>query len=344
MQDIGFVHYWWRHDYQAAAEWFNQASQVEGAPWFLRSLAATTLAAGRRPRDRRGRCGSRFGRSAEIDWLRNDAERRLMQLDAHGLHVRAAVAARSLLRAVPGAKTRDWAALVRAGVVPGVPVDPAGVPYEIDAAGRVQLSSRSPLFPLPEEPQHIVAAPHHEQRGSGGHRRARSARSSAASSTSASTGCRSDDRSSGPASACGACGRALVLVREHSGPELRRCLAAAAGRAARRISIRYPIVEALTAVHVRRGVVVLRSEPAARVAAGLRLRAHRAVRDRSRASPAAERHHAAGHRGRLRVQLCHRAGLARFADRDRRRRRRAVGDRGRSTTASATKKASGWAT
>ena len=26
MQDIGFVHYWWRHDYQAAAAWFDAAS------------------------------------------------------------------------------------------------------------------------------------------------------------------------------------------------------------------------------------------------------------------------------------------------------------------------------
>ena len=39
MQDIGFVHYWWRHDYRAASEWFDRASKVEGAPWFLRSLA-----------------------------------------------------------------------------------------------------------------------------------------------------------------------------------------------------------------------------------------------------------------------------------------------------------------
>ena len=48
MQDAGFVHYWWRHDYKAAAEWFKRASEVAGAPWFLKSLAATTLAEGGR--------------------------------------------------------------------------------------------------------------------------------------------------------------------------------------------------------------------------------------------------------------------------------------------------------
>src|SRR5207253_1133872 len=46
MQDIGFVHYWWRHDYEAAAAWFQRASDVPGAPWWLRSLAANTVAQG----------------------------------------------------------------------------------------------------------------------------------------------------------------------------------------------------------------------------------------------------------------------------------------------------------
>jgi hypothetical protein len=46
MQDIGFVYYWWEHDFRKAAAWFDKASQVPGAPWFLRSLAANTLAVG----------------------------------------------------------------------------------------------------------------------------------------------------------------------------------------------------------------------------------------------------------------------------------------------------------
>src|SRR5207244_12158006 len=46
MEDIGFVHYWWRHDYESAALWFERASQVAGAPWWLRSLAAHMLAPG----------------------------------------------------------------------------------------------------------------------------------------------------------------------------------------------------------------------------------------------------------------------------------------------------------
>src|SRR5439155_18809165 len=46
MQDIGFVHYWYEHDLARAAARFDAGSRIEGAPWWLRSLAATTLAAG----------------------------------------------------------------------------------------------------------------------------------------------------------------------------------------------------------------------------------------------------------------------------------------------------------
>ena len=81
MQDIGFVHYWWRHDYPAAAAAFEKASQIPEAPWFLRSLAATTIAEGGDRRSSRTMWEA-IRASAEVDWLRKDAERRLMQLDA----------------------------------------------------------------------------------------------------------------------------------------------------------------------------------------------------------------------------------------------------------------------
>ena len=76
MQDIGFVYYWWVHDYQAASQWFQRASDVPGAPWFLRSLAATTLAEGGDRQSSRTMWQA-IKASAEIDWLRSDADRRL---------------------------------------------------------------------------------------------------------------------------------------------------------------------------------------------------------------------------------------------------------------------------
>lgn len=155
MQDIGFVHYWWYQDYRAAAEWFDRASQRPGAPWWLRSLAATTLAQGGDRQSSR-LMWEAIRQSAEIDWLRRDAERRLMQLGALD-QIDALQKAVDRLTASAGQPPSDWLPLVRARLLTGIPVDPAGMPYEIDGSGRVRLASKSPLFPLPKEPTRKVA-------------------------------------------------------------------------------------------------------------------------------------------------------------------------------------------
>ena len=153
MQDIGFVHYWWRHDYRAASEWFDRASRVPGAPWFLRSIAATTLAEGGDRQSSRTMWES-IRASAEIDWLKRDAERRLMQLDVMDF-IPTVQAEVDRAAAATGTMPRDWNGLIGAGVVPGIPVDPTKTPYEIDESGTVILSPQSPLYPLPSEPQRI---------------------------------------------------------------------------------------------------------------------------------------------------------------------------------------------
>src|SRR5262245_50634010 len=146
MQDIGFVHYWWRHDYRSAGEWFARAADVPGAPWFLRSLAANTIAAGGDRRASRALWTS-IGESADNDWLRNDAARRLKQLDALDV-IEELQKGLDALTARTGVSITGWAELVRAGLVRGVPLDPAGTPYIIDQNGRVWVSRDSPLFPL----------------------------------------------------------------------------------------------------------------------------------------------------------------------------------------------------
>ena len=150
MEDIGFVHYWYRHDFRTAAQWFDRAAHVRGAPWWLASMAATTLAEGG-DRTSSRRMWEAIRESAENDWLRNNAEHRLLQLRAldqiDGLQAAVDAFARR-----SGAPPRDWAALARANGWSGVPLDPAGAPYELSPDGRVSLSRRSSLWPLPEEP------------------------------------------------------------------------------------------------------------------------------------------------------------------------------------------------
>ena len=156
LQDIGFVHYWYLHDYGAAATWFRQASEVPDAPWFLRSLAAVTLAQGGDRRSSRAMWES-IRQSAELDWLRQDADRRLLQL-------RALDEIDVLQRAVDdfsrrgGQPPASWPALVQSRVVRGVPVDPTGTPYEL-TDGRVSISKSSSLWPLPVEPDQLDTRP-----------------------------------------------------------------------------------------------------------------------------------------------------------------------------------------
>ena len=151
MEDIGFVHYWYNHDYRAAARWFQKASDTPGAPWWLRSLAATTLAQGGDRQSSR-LMWEAIRQSAQIDWLRQDAERRLLQLraldDIDTLQQRVDAFERGATQPLAG-----WQPLVRARVLPGVPLDPSRTPYEVTPEGRVRISGASPLAPLPEEPQ-----------------------------------------------------------------------------------------------------------------------------------------------------------------------------------------------
>jgi tetratricopeptide (TPR) repeat protein len=155
MEDIGFVHYWFRHDFQAAADWFRKASDVPGAPWWLRSLAATTLAEGGDRQSSRA-MWTAIRQSAEIDWLRNDADRRLRQLDALDMVDALQRAADDYARRT--GEPPDFQALLRARVLRGYPLDPAGTPFEM-TNGRVQLSKSSPLWPPPDEPAGAVRPP-----------------------------------------------------------------------------------------------------------------------------------------------------------------------------------------
>jgi hypothetical protein len=157
VEDIGFVHYWYRQDYMAAAASFDKAARVAGAPWWLKSLAATTLAQGGDRRSSR-QMWTAIRESAEIDWLRKDAERRLLQLRA--LDEIDAVQQRVSAFAVrTGQKALTWPVLARAGVVPGIMADPTGTPYELTSDGLVRLSQQSALWPPPQEPQGLRRPP-----------------------------------------------------------------------------------------------------------------------------------------------------------------------------------------
>jgi tetratricopeptide (TPR) repeat protein len=151
MQDIGFVYYWFAHDYREAAAWFEKASEVPGAPVWLKGLAATTLAQGGDRQSSR-RMWQAILETSDVEWLRNSAQRILAQLQALD-DIDAIQSRLDAFAKVRGAPPGDWPTVVRARVFPGTPADPSGTPYELTGDGRVRLSPSSPLFPLPVEPQ-----------------------------------------------------------------------------------------------------------------------------------------------------------------------------------------------
>ena len=148
MQDIGFVYYWALGDFPNAAAWFTRASKVPGAPNWLAPLAATTLAQGG------DRSASRFLwqqilAASEEDWLRGEAERRLVQLDAMDQIDWLNTRIRSYVASHPEEPV-TWDALARAGIVRGIPRDPTGEPYVLNEWwGTVTVSRSSRLYPLP---------------------------------------------------------------------------------------------------------------------------------------------------------------------------------------------------
>jgi tetratricopeptide (TPR) repeat protein len=147
--DIGFVHFLYTGDFREAADWFERAAAMPGAPSWLGPLAATTRAGGG---DRAGARQMLADMLTSPDaYIRRAAERTLAQLDALD-RIDAATDAVAKYRERVGHAPTGWTDLIGAGFLPGVPVDPTGVPFLIDSTAGpavVTLSPESSLAPLP---------------------------------------------------------------------------------------------------------------------------------------------------------------------------------------------------
>jgi len=149
-QWIGFIHYWWRQDYEQASAWFKRGAELPGAPVWLSSLAASTLTRGGSRQASRV-LWEEIARSAEDEWFRNDARRHLRQIDAMD-QIDQLQAMVRVFHERQGRAPADWSELRAAGYLRGTPVDPAGTPYLLEA-GVVAIDRKSPLAPLPAIPR-----------------------------------------------------------------------------------------------------------------------------------------------------------------------------------------------
>jgi tetratricopeptide (TPR) repeat protein len=153
--DIGFIYYWHLRDYQQAAEWFQRGADVPGAPFWLKTYAAVMLTRGGDRQASRA-LWTQIGQNEESEWLRTTSQLRLKQLDAlDQIDVLKRIVGDYTKRT--GTRAESWEQLAAAGAVRGLPLDPSGTPYRLDAkTGEIGVAEASDLWPLPTEP---AAAP-----------------------------------------------------------------------------------------------------------------------------------------------------------------------------------------
>ena len=146
LHDIAFVHYWHLRNPALAADYFRRAAALPGAPAWLQPLAATMLSA----KDRSSaRVLWQEILQSDQPWLRRTAERSLSQLAA----LDQIEQLQSIVNGAgfPAGRRITWIDLVRRGLIRGIPVDPAGVPYQLDPeTGQVTLAAESTLNPMPD--------------------------------------------------------------------------------------------------------------------------------------------------------------------------------------------------
>jgi len=146
--DIAFVHYFQTKDYAAAATWFERAVAMPGAPNWIQTLAVRTRAQGG---DRQGaRQMLAVLRDSPEEYLRREAERMLLQLDALDTIDRLEAQVEAFHQQ-SGRYPSSWQDLIAARMLPAVPVDSTGQPFVYNAdLHRVVISPESRLSPLPK--------------------------------------------------------------------------------------------------------------------------------------------------------------------------------------------------
>jgi hypothetical protein len=152
-QDIGFVYLWHRSDAKGAAEWFRRAADMPGAPNWLGPVAATTMTGA--DRDVAEAWLRDMAEHSPEAWVRRIAQQRLAQVVA----MKAIDQLEALVPVFQKKMSRNpngWDDFIAAGIIDGVPLDPAGAPFVYyPASGRVRLHEQSPLWPLPKLPGRI---------------------------------------------------------------------------------------------------------------------------------------------------------------------------------------------
>jgi hypothetical protein len=138
---LGFIHYVDRHDPRAAQQAFEKGAEVPGAlPW-MRVMAAR-MAEHANDRATALYLWKTIYETNVNEEIKKTAAKHLISLradsDMDELERRT-----KAYRERFGTNPAGWSDLVRAGLLPGVPMDPNGVPYKLLPDGSVQVEDPS---------------------------------------------------------------------------------------------------------------------------------------------------------------------------------------------------------
>ena len=144
---LGFVYYWQLKDYKKAAEIFLEGAQYQKGKNWLKNLAAYTAARGG-DRTTSKYLWEQIYETAENKRAKENAMAHLLELQAEDqIDALEKVVAR--FRQQTGHWPRSFVELATHGYLRGIPVDPTGVPYELDPqSGKVKASADTRL-PIP---------------------------------------------------------------------------------------------------------------------------------------------------------------------------------------------------
>jgi hypothetical protein len=146
--DRGFIYFWYLKDYHQAAESFLAGSKIPGAPYWMTGMAGRALTRGGERQTARELWRALY-ETAENEQMRGNALVHLQQLDALD-QIDALDRIIVDYRQKSGRNVAGWGDLIRAGLLPGVPADPTGVPYVLNPlAQKAEISEKSTISALP---------------------------------------------------------------------------------------------------------------------------------------------------------------------------------------------------
>lgn len=141
--DLGFLYYWYLKDYAHASAAYLAASRVPGAPLWPKFMAARIAQTGGSFEVSR-MIWSQLFESTNDSNIRAQALRELRSLKAQEDQEQLDMLVKRYQERF-GHFPATMTDLVTAGLLSGIPVDPAGIPYVLGPDGKSRLDSSSPV-------------------------------------------------------------------------------------------------------------------------------------------------------------------------------------------------------